>query len=318
MVASIADRDYHPPVTGRQFLDYAAMAVIWGFSFLMVLRVVEAFGWVAAVSLRALTASAILLVVALATRRRLAFGSWRPLAVVGATTVAGQLLGLSFATPRIGTAMAAIFVGSIPLFSMVIGRVWGGERMTRTAFAGLVLGFGGIVLLVGFPAVPVTATFVLGCASSIFGAVCAAFGSNYAHRRLRAVGSWEQTIGAFATGGLMTLPLLLLVPIPAVPTGVDVLTLVLLAATCSSLAYVLYFRLVAEVGATLAISVEFVVTVLAVFIGAAILREPLPLAQLAGGAVIILGCSLVLGLLPVRRGTLQRAALASGAEARPD
>lgn len=304
-------------MTGRQLLDYVTMAVIWGFSFLLVLRVVEAFGWVAAVSLRALIASAILLVAALATGRRLAFGSWRPLAVVGATTVAGQLLGLSFATPRIGTAMAAIFVGTIPLFSMVIGRLWGGERMTRTALVGLVLGFGGIVLLVGFPAVPVTATFVLGCASSIFGAVCAAFGSNYAHRRLRAVGSWEQTIGAFAAGGLMTLPLILLVPIARVPTAVDALTLILLAGTCSSLAYVLYFRLVSEVGATLAISVEFVVTVLAVFIGAALLREPLTIAQLAGGGVIILGCSLVLGLLPVRRRVPGRGEVAVAAVAAP-
>ena len=302
-------------MTGRQLLDYLTMAVIWGFSFVMVLRVVEAFGWVAAVSFRALIASAILLAWAVVTRRRLAFGSWRPLAVVGATTVAGQLLGLAFATPRIGTAMAAIFVGSIPLFSMVIGRLWGGEHLSRTSLAGLVIGFSGIVMLVGFPAVPVTATFLLGCASSVFGAVCAAFGSNYAHRRLRAVGSWEQTIGAFATGGLMTLPLVLLVPVVRVPTQVDVLTLVLLAATCSSLAYVLYFRLVAQVGATLAISVEFVVTVLAVFIGAAILREPLTIAQLVGGAVIILGCSLVLGLLPVRRGLPGHGKVAAGVTA---
>ena len=88
----------------------------------------------------------------------------------------------------------------------------------------------------------------------------AAVGSNYAHARLRDVGSWEQTIGAFLYGGLMTLPLLLLVPVPAMPTLRDLGLLVLLAGMCSALAYVLYFRLVAEVGATIAISVEFVVT----------------------------------------------------------
>lgn len=71
---------------------------------------------------------------------------------------------------------------------------------------------------------------------------------------------------------------------------------------CSALAYVLYFRLVVEVGPTRAISVEFAVTVVAVVIGAVLLGEHLSLLQLAGGAVIITGCLLTLGLLPVRRG----------------
>jgi drug/metabolite transporter (DMT)-like permease len=62
-----------------------------------------------------------------------------------------------------------------------------------------------------------------------------------------------------------------------------------------------YFRLVAEVGATLAISVEFLVTVIAVVIGAVLLGEPLSVAQLVGGAVIIVGCALVLGLTTPRR-----------------
>ncbi len=290
--------------------DYVALALIWGASFVLVLHVVAAFGWIGAVAFRALIASAILLVIARATGRVLRFGNWRPLAVVGATTVAGQLVCLSFATPRIGTAMAAIFVGSIPLFSLVIGRSLGVERVARSAIVGLFIGLAGIVLLVGFPAVPVTPVFVLGCASSLAGSAFAAFGSNYAHRHLRTVGSWEQTIASFFFGGAMTLPLLLAVPVPTVPQLADAGFLVLLAAMCSSLAYVLYFRLVAEVGATLAISVEFAVTVIAVFVGAVLLHEPLTPMQLVGGAVIITGCAMVVGLLPLgrRRGASARQA----------
>ena len=203
-------------------VDYTAMAVIWGLSFVLVLHVVEAFGWAGGVSFRALIAAAILYLLARATRRTLRFGRVVPLVVVGATTVAGQLIGLNVATPRIGTAMAAIFVGTIPLFSMLIGQVWGLERISASGRVGLVLGFLGIVLLVGFPAVPVTSTFLLGCAASIGGAVSAAFGSNYAHARLRQVGSWEQTMGAFFFGGLMALPLLVVVPVPTTPTAADI------------------------------------------------------------------------------------------------
>jgi len=285
----------------RQVVDYLVLAGVWGASFVLVLRVVQAFGWVGAVAFRALTASVILTLIAVVTRRRLAFGSWRPLAVVGATTVAGQLVGLSVATPLIGTAMAAIFVAAIPLFSMVIGQLWGIERITAGGRAGLVLGFLGVVLLVGFPAVPVTGRFVLGCAASLLSAMSAALGSNYARRHLQAVGSWEQTIGAFFFGGTLTLPLLLVVPVPRAPALPDYLNLAVLAAMCSALAYVLYFRLIAEAGATIAISVEFLVTVVAVGIGALLLGERLSPAQLVGGAVIITGCSLVLGLVPGRR-----------------
>ena len=296
----------------RQLIDYVALALIWGVSFLLVLKVVQAFGWIGAVTFRALTASAILFVIARATRRRLEFGDWRPLAVVGATTVAGQLICLSYATPRIGTAMAAIFVGTIPLFSMVIGHAWGIERITPTGRLGLVLGFGGIVFLVGFPAEPISGTFMLGCVASTFGSISAAFGSNYARRHLRTVGSWEQAMGAFFLGGLMALPLLLVVPVPTDPRPLDVGYLVLLAGMCSALAYVLYFRLVAEVGATLAVSVEFCVTLVAVVIGAAFLGERLSVVQLLGAAVIIVGCSLVLDLIPRRRSGI--AAVAAVAE----
>lgn len=286
----------------RQILSYASLAWIWGLSFLLLLNVVRAFGWIGAVSLRSLLASGILVGLALATGRKLAFGKrWLPLAVVGATTVAGQLICLSFATPRIGTAMAAIFVGTIPLCSMIIGHLWGIEHITPRGRLGLVLSFGGIILLVGFPAVPVTGEFVLGCVSSILSSISAAFGSNYARRNLSRVGSWEQTIGAFFFGGIITLPLLALVPVPAPPAALDYVYMLLLAGICSALAYVLYFRLVAEVGPTIAISVEFLVTVIAVIVGAVILREQLSIMQLAGGAVIMTGCALVLGLIPRSR-----------------
>ncbi|MFN3362949.1 MAG: EamA/RhaT family transporter, partial [Allorhizobium sp.] len=115
----------------RDFAAYAYLSLAWGLSFLLLLHVVDAFGWIGAVTFRCFIAGALLYVIARAMRRRLDFGAgWLPFAVVGATTVAGQLVGLSYATPLIGTAMAAIFVASIPLFSMVIAQFWGLERIT--------------------------------------------------------------------------------------------------------------------------------------------------------------------------------------------
>ena len=98
----------------------------------------------------------------------------------------------------------------------------------------------------------------------------------------------------------MPLPLLLVVPVPSVPQASDWLYLLISGAVMSATTYVLYFGLVARIGATRAISVEFVVTLVAVLVGAVFLNEALSLLQAVGGLVILLGCMLVLGLLPGR------------------
>jgi drug/metabolite transporter (DMT)-like permease len=65
--------------------------------------------------------------------------------------------------------------------------------------------------------------------------------------------------------------------------------------------YVLFFGLLAAIGPTRAISVEFVVTVVAVAAGTLILGERLSTLQILGGVVIIAGCALVLGIWPGAR-----------------
>lgn len=285
----------------RDIAAYSFLSLAWGLSFLLLLKVVETFGWIGAVTFRCFIAGLILLAAAKATGRRLDFSAGPlPFLAVGATTVAGQLIGLSYSTPLIGTAMAAIFVAAIPLFSMVIGQLWGIERITRARVVGLVLGTLGIVMLVGFPAAPIDGSFVLGCLGMLFSTFSAAFGSNYASRHLKTTGAWEVTIGSFLSGGFLTLPLVYLVPVPDVPAPMDYLYLVVLAGVMSSLTYVVYFGLVSRIGATRAISVEFAVTVVAVLVGAVVLGERLTTIQFAGAAVIIAGCAMVLGLWPLK------------------
>lgn len=282
----------------RDLAAYIALAVIWGLSFLVLVKVVEAFGWAGAVSLRCFVASGALYLAARMAGRALTFSvPWRHFVVLGATTVAAQLVGLSYGTPLIGTAMSAIIVATIPLFSMVIAHVWGLEKITARGLIGLALGVAGMVMLVGFPAVPVTPAFVIGCIAVLFACVAAAFGSNYAARHMRGVGSWEVTMASFFFGGVLTLPFLAVVPTPGDLRIVDFLYLLILGAGMSALTYVLYFALVASIGPTRTISVEFAVTVVAVFIGAVFLDEPISLLQLAGAAIIIAGCALVLGLI---------------------
>ena len=295
----------------RPFLEYAALSLIWGLSFLFMLRASRAFGLVGSVCFRALLAATVLRAFALLRGRRLSLGPRAgAFAVVGATTVAGQLLGLSYGMRIIGTAMTAILVAAIPLFTMLIGHFAGLERMRRRTFGGVLLGMLGIALLVGFPAVELTPRFLFGCGAALLGALSSAIGSNYASARLAVVDPLEITTGAFFFGGVWVLPLLWFDPVPAPPALADYASLLVLGVFMSALAYVLYFRLVATIGATRAVSVEFLVTVVAVVIGTFLLHETLTRMQILGALAIIAGCALVLDLFPLdpsrRAGTLRR------------
>ena len=264
---------------------------------MILLHVVDAFGWAGAVTFRSLLAGALLLAAVKLSSRKLVYdGAWKDFAIVGATTVAGQLVFMSIGIPRIGTAMSSIFVAAIPLFSMVISQLWGLEKISGRGLIGIGLGIIGILMLVGFPAQPLTADFLLGCFYSLLAAFFAAYGSNHVSRHMKDVGAWEVTIFTSIIGGLITLPIMLVVPIPRATTLVDIGWLLALAAIVSALNYTLYFKLVAEIGATKTISVEFLVTVVAVIIGTMLLGEKLSILQFAGAATIIAGCALVLGL----------------------
>jgi drug/metabolite transporter (DMT)-like permease len=287
-------------VTPKQLGLYVSIASIWGCTWFFILKVVQAFGG-GGVALRSIIGSLALVVFALASRKRLKFGALAPLLVVGATTVAGQLMGFNLATPMVGTAVTAILAATIPMFSMVLGRMWKVEHITALGYVGLALGFGGVALIVGFPTVEITMTFIIGCVICILGAISAAYGSLYTRKHLQGIGYWEQTIGSFFLGGLMMLPLFLIDPPTRTPEAIDYFYLAVLSVVSTGLAYIMYFKLVGEIGATKALTTEFLVTGIAVTVGAVFLGERLSQVQVVGVFVILLGCSLVLNLLPLRR-----------------
>ena len=277
---------------------FAILSLLWGVSFLLLLRVVDAFDWAAAISVRSFIASGSVVLLALMIGKKLDFSiGVKHFAILGFTSVSMQLIGLSLAVPRIGTALTAILVGAIPLFSSVIGRLMKIEQIDRKGFYGLILGFIGIVFLVGFPSGQFSDQFFLGFSVCVIGCISAAFGSNYSKLKMSAAGNWEQVIGAFFFGGLFTAPILFFVPIKSGVLAMDWFYMVLLAVFCSAFCYVIYFSLVAKIGATRSISVEFLVTVVAVLVGAFYLNEVISLIQLFGALLVIIGSVLILDLL---------------------
>lgn len=286
----------------RDIVAYLFLAFAWGSSFIVAMHAIAAFGWGATVALRCLIAGVVLLAGARLAGRRLDFSfGFGPLFVVGLTTVALQLAGLLYGLPLIGTAMSAIIVTTIPVFSMLVARLAGVESIRRGAAIGVAFGVVGVVMLVGFPSRPIDTGFILGSLASLVSTFAAAVGNVYVAHRLRDAGIVEYTAGSFLVGGVLCLPLIFLVPIPAWPAPTDYLYLLVLGAIMSGVTYVIYFALVASIGPSRAVSVEFAVTGIAVLIGTLLLGERLSSLQLAGTAAIAAGLVLVLGLHRIGR-----------------
>jgi drug/metabolite transporter (DMT)-like permease len=271
---------------------------MWGSSFYWLAIAIPEFGWAGTVSFRSFSASALLLIVAVVTRRQLNFqNAWKHFVVLGLASVALNLGGMNFAITRLGSSLTAILVTTIPLYSLLIEWIWHKKRPTPLMLAGLIIGFIGVVILIGFTPQEINGAFLLGFLGSVIASVGFAFGGSYAKVYTPHVGSFEQTIGTFIFGGLLTLPLVIFVPFNVYPPSLKAIAaLVIVAGTASSFAYILYFKLVDEIGATKALSTEFLVPVVAVILGSVLLHEHITTVQFIGAGVIFIGCALVLGL----------------------
>ena len=288
----------------RDVADLTLLAALWGGSFLFMRVAVPEFGPVALSAMR-VAGAALLLLPLLAARGQLGAlrAHWQPIGIVGITNSALPFLGFAYAASSLEAGLSSIFNSTSPLFAAVIAWAWLGDRLTPARLLGLVIGFGGVVwiawdrsgLKAGGSAWAVAACMV---ASLFYG-----WSSAFARKRLVGVPPL-----AVAAGSQLSATLALAVPAafawPAVaPSAFAWSMTAVLAVVCTGLAYILYFRLIANVGSLNAIAVTFLVPIFAVLWGGLFLHERLTLPLLAGCAVIFIGTALATGLLrlPARR-----------------
>ncbi|HET7032085.1 MAG TPA: DMT family transporter, partial [Casimicrobiaceae bacterium] len=112
-----------------------------------------------------------------------------------------------------------------------------------------------------------------------------------------AAAGWSQLFA-----GLELLPGLPFAPAPGPITAVIVANMLALSLVCSGVAYLLYFRLIANVGPTRAMTVTFLLPALGMTWGVLFLDETVTLPMLAGAVMIIAGTAAVLRRAPVRGG----------------
>jgi drug/metabolite transporter (DMT)-like permease len=267
--------------------------MLWGSSFTLIKVSLEGLTPAQLVLSRLVLGAAVLVVVAAV--RHVALPRSR---VVWGHLVAAALFGnvlpfllLSYGERTAGAGMAGVLIGATPLLTMTIAYVaLAGERTTVRKATGLVLGFLGIVVVL---APWREAAGSLGGEIACFGAaVSYAISFVYVRRFLSPRGLAPL---ALAGGQLLVAVILQALVSPFLAWGPVTLTprvlvsIVLLGVLSTGLAYVLYFGLIADIGATSASAVNYVVPIAAVLIGVAFLGEAVTWNVVAGGVVVLLG-----------------------------
>jgi drug/metabolite transporter (DMT)-like permease len=281
-------------MTPRQLAMLLSLAALWGASFLFMRVAVPSFGPIVLADARVALAGVVLLGYAAAIGARPALRArWRDYLLLGSVNAALPFSLLAAAQLEIEASLAAVLNAMAPLFGALVAAVWLGERVTFAAKAGLVLGVAGVTLVVGLSPFTIDVEFVLAVIACLAAAFAYGVGANIVRVRFAGEPPLSIAIGQQLAAAVVLLPLVPVMPVRATPDAIDVLCVLALALGSTGIAYLLYFRLLRELGATGGMTVIFVVPVFGVLWGALFLDERIHLGTVLGGAVILLSVWLI-------------------------
>jgi drug/metabolite transporter (DMT)-like permease len=272
----------------------AALAALWGASFLFMRVAVLPLGAIATAELRVLLAAATLLAWLRIAGIRLEWPAhWRLYLAVGLINSAAPFALYAFAALHLPVSYLVVLNATSPLFGALVSAVWLGERLTARAALGLLAGVGGVALLVGVGPVPPTAPVAWAIAASLLAAACYALAAAYLKRQPRAPVPAAVATGSQLAATVALLPLAPLLPPAAWPAAGEWVAVAMLGVLCTAIPYLLYFRLIADVGATRALTVTFLIPAFGMLWGAVFLGETITATMAAGCALVLVGTALI-------------------------
>ncbi len=271
------------------------LAAIWGGSFLFVRMAVDAIGPLWLTELRVGIAAVAMLLYARAAGFALdPRQNWRPYLVLGLINTALPWWLFAWSGKHINASYMAILNASSPWFAAVCGAIWLGEKLSARKILGLALGMLGVALLVGYGPIKVNGAVVLAALASIGAAACYALAGVYTRMRAARLAPRALALGSLVTASAIVLPFLPAPPPLAAFTWQVTLAVLGISLICSAAAYLMYFRLIANVGPTKTLTVTFLIPVFGTLWGWLFLGEPIGISTLAGGALIVIATALVL------------------------
>jgi drug/metabolite transporter (DMT)-like permease len=285
------------------FARLVLLAAIWGSSFLFLRVAVPPLGPIAIAELRVALAGIVLYLWLRLAHIDLA---WRTNArlylLVGVLNSAAPFGLFAFGALYLPASYLVVLNATAPLLGAVVSAVWLGERFTGRSALGFAAGICGVAALVGLGPLALSPMVGLAIAASLLASLCYAIASAYMKRHAGKVKAAAAAAGSQLGASIALAPLLLVAPPTALPTALQWGAGFALGVLCTAIAYLLYFRLIADVGPTRALTVTFLLPVFGMLWAAIFLGEAITPTMAAGCASVLVGTALILGpRLPTTR-----------------
>ena len=278
----------------RAWIMLITLSVIWGGSFYGAEIALRGLSPMWIVAFRVLTGAVCLGVFLWLTRTPLPHGHWCALVVMGMLNNAVPFTLIVFSQQWITSGLASILNATTPIWTVILAHyLTRDETLTPLRLFGILLGFVGVCILFGGAA---WVDFSLGLAQ--LGVVMATLSYALAGiygRRFKGLPSSSSAFGMLCGSSLIMLPLAGLVDgIPNWQASLEVwlATIVLMGGLCTMAAYLLYFALLKQVGATNTLLVTYLIPLSGIFLGVVLLNERLMLTD--GIGLLVIFASLML------------------------
>ena len=218
--------------------------------------------------------------------------AWLPYVVLAVVGNCMPFWLITWGQTSIDSALAGILMAIMPLATLVLAHIWvAGEQMTRNRVAGFLLGFGGIVVLMGPAAVAGlggTPIEILAQLAVLSGALCYAANTIIVRRTLKG-DVMVASAAIIAVAAVISVPIALVVDQPwrLAPSWLSVSAVIWIGIGPTAIATLAYLKLIGSAGPTFMSLVNYCIPVVALFLGVAVLGEE-PGASAYTGLVLIL------------------------------
>ena len=276
-----------------------ALAAIWGSSFLFMRIAAPVLGPVMLITLRVLLGSLFLLAVSRVNGSRLDIRrDWKHFLILGLANTALPFTLFAFAAETLPASLLSILNATAPIWGAIVSAIWLRTAFTLKAMAGLLFGIAGVAILVGVDGAHMTAATLIAVVAGLAAGLCYGIASVYA-KQAKSVEPFANAHGSLWGAVLWMAPAAPFFPPAATPGLWVIVSVVAIGVLCSGIAYMLYFKLIEEIGAAQTLSVGFLIPVFGVLWGALFLHEAVMARTVIGGLVVLVGMALITGFNPL-------------------
>ena len=282
----------------RHLLDMLLLAALWGASFLFMRIAVPEFGAVPLIAVR-VGIAALFLIAVIVIRGQLSElkGKAVPFTVLGLLNSAVPFSLFAYSTLFITAGFAAVLNSTAPLFGALIAFIWFRERLPWLRVLGLFIGFTGVLVLLSGKVSFQPGSGGFAALGALFAAFLYGIAVNYTKHTMTGVRPLVTATGSQITATLMMLPFAIyLWPDNSISVKAW-LSVIALGVFCTAIAYLLFFRLLGQIGPTKTIAVTYLIPLFGITWGALFLSEGITLPMIIGGSIILVGVSLATGVI---------------------